>query len=85
MFDGVGAPGALRAPVQFHHICDARDAQRLAAERHAGDGANAAAHLRREGVHPFMGDVALGSGDIVGPDLLDMDQCALPWAEQEVL
>jgi hypothetical protein len=84
VLDRIGPP-ALAFASQLDHVGDAGDAERGRADRHAlHDPALAAARLPRL-VAPLVQNAPLGGQQVLGPQALDVDQRALPRAEQIVL
>jgi hypothetical protein len=85
VFHWVGAPGAGLAFVQFDHIGDAGNAEPCGSQRHAGHATYAAPDFGFFGMHSFMCNAPFGGCDIFRPLLFDVDQRALPRAEEVVL
>jgi len=69
----------------FDHIGPPGDPKRPGAQCHAAFRAHAWPGFRPARIHPLVQQAACGGGAILGPDLLDMDQRALPRAEHIVL
>ena len=84
VLDRIGPP-AFSRPGQLDHVGDPGDAERARADRHALDDAALAAARLPGLVALLVQDAPLGGQHILGPQPLDVDQRALPRAEQIVL
>ena len=71
--------------MQLDDVGDPGDAQRERAERHGRDGPHARRRSPARAGRPLVEQAALGREQVLGPQPLDMDQRALPRAEEIVL
>jgi hypothetical protein len=77
--------GSRRAARKFNDVGQSGDAERQRAQRQPAHDPNARPALGPPRIDPLMQDAALGSGAVLRPQALDMDQGALPRAEQLML
>ena len=77
--------GARRTAGEFDDVGDTRDAERQRAQRQPAHDPHPRPALWPARIDPLMQDAALGGGAVLRPQAFDMDQGALPRAEQLML
>jgi hypothetical protein len=78
-------PTSLLISVKLHHIRLAGQAKAQGTQGQSGFDPNTVPAQMFATIHPLMHDAALSGEHIFRPDLLDMDQGALPLTEQQML